>query len=417
MKIRYTFFLLFLVSLFSYAQVPVISSITGPSTLCSMPAAGKTYTASATNSPTSYMWSVSPSAGVVITNGTSAIATISFSTVNQTYIITVTATNGSGTSAPLSKNVFVYETPNVTFSGSTNFCSGSPTALQASSTNLSASTTLVNYTWLPSAGLSSTTGPSVTAFPMVTTIYTLTGTIGNCSQSIPITITPKNSPTITVNTVSVDVCVGQSTTLTASGANSYTWTGGISNGVGFTPQFNNFYIVSGTGANGCVDSVGVTVNVNPYPVISAAVNPTLICSGKSATLAISGNASTFSINSNPVAATSTLSPANSTTYTIIGSTIYGCTDTVKVSIKVSPCVGIKENYAEANKLLIYPNPNNGTFIIKGWANEKAVIVNELGQIIRTLYLSEGKQEVINGLPNGIYSIISNTSRNRVVIIE
>lgn len=417
MKIHYTFLLLFILSISSstYAQVPVVSSITGPSTVCSTPAAGKTFTAVATNTPTSYMWSVTPSAGVVITNSTSAVATISFSTVNQTYTITVTASNGAGTSAPLTKSVFVYETPNVTFSGSTNFCKGYPTSLQASSTNLSASTTLVNYNWLPSAGLSSTTGPSVTASPTVITTYTLTGTIGNCSHSIPITITPKDSPTISVNSVSVDVCVGQSTTLTASGATSFTWTGGITNGVGFTPQFNNFYYVSGTGANGCIDSAGVTVNINPYPVIFASVSPTLICTGNTSTLTITGNATTYSINSIPVAVSSTLSPANSTTYTIIGSTIYGCRDTVKVALKVSPCIGIKENFTETNKLLIYPNPNKGTFIIKGSDNEKALIVNEIGQIIKTIYLTEGKEETITGLPNGIYIIISNTSRSKVVI--
>jgi len=72
--------------------------------------------------------------------------------------------------------------PSVTVSPTTTICIGSSTPLSASGGN--------TYTWSPPAGLSSTSGPSVSASPTVTTNYTVTVTDGNgCQNSDTVTVT------------------------------------------------------------------------------------------------------------------------------------------------------------------------------------------------------------------------------------
>jgi hypothetical protein len=81
------------------------------------------------------------------------------------------------------------------------------------------------------------------------------------------------------------ICSGSSVTLTATGANNYSWTGGIQNGVPFVPTASSQYIVTGTNVSGCSGTETVNVNVLPTPVI--AVTNDTICLGQSTTLTAS----------------------------------------------------------------------------------------------------------------------------------
>jgi len=104
------------------AQAPVMNPILGDSVICSPPSSASIYTASASNSPTSYSWTVFPSAGVTIATPSNSTTAISFPTPNGSYTIVCYAINGSGPGSPKTFVVDVFETPNVTFSGATSFC-------------------------------------------------------------------------------------------------------------------------------------------------------------------------------------------------------------------------------------------------------------------------------------------------------
>src|SRR6185437_4433252 len=58
-----------------------------------------------------------------------------------------------------------------------------------------------------------------------------------------------------------NVCSGSQVTLTGSGALSYTWTGGVTNGTPFSPTVSQTYSVTGSDANNCTNKASVTVNV------------------------------------------------------------------------------------------------------------------------------------------------------------
>src|SRR5258706_8468605 len=80
------------------------------------------------------------------------------------------------------------------------------------------------YIWTPSTNLSASTGSPVTASSSSTTTYTVTGTDNNgCSATTQVTVMVNPLPVITV-TPPPAICNGQSATLTASGAQSYSWT-------------------------------------------------------------------------------------------------------------------------------------------------------------------------------------------------
>src|SRR5204862_2934084 len=91
-------------------------------------------------------------------------------------------------------------------------CTGQSTTLTASGAN--------TYTWSPSTSLSATTGSSVTANPNATTTYTIVGDLNGCTGSTQVTVTVNPIPVVTVTTPD-PICSGQSVTLTANGAGTY----------------------------------------------------------------------------------------------------------------------------------------------------------------------------------------------------
>ncbi len=60
-------------------------------------------------------------------------------------------------------------------------------------------------------------------------------------------------------------CDGDPITLTATGAQTYVWNNGVTNGVPFVPSVTTTYTVEGTDANGCIATDAITVTVEALP--------------------------------------------------------------------------------------------------------------------------------------------------------
>jgi hypothetical protein len=410
-----------LMSSFGFAQVPVMNPITGASVVCSAPGAATIYSATASNSPTSYSWTVLPSAGVIINPTGISGASISFPYSNGTYTVYCYATNQFGSSAPVSFVVNVFETPTVTFSGANMFCQGSSTNLQASTTILAASAT-ISYSWAPSAYLSNNTGANVTAYPPVPTVYTVTGTVNNCSNTSTILVSP-TGPTLACTIQNNPACFGQTVVVNVIGAVTYTFMNGIQNGVPFTATMNPMAIlVTGADSNGCKDTLLTSVTVYPPPSFNVSSSHVVLCEGTSAELYAGGTASSYTANGVTMTQTGvgsaslSISPTVTTTYTVTGAFNAGCSTTHTFVQYVANCIGIKEYERENNSLTVYPNPSNGSFMMRSLQNETAIIVNELGSVVKRLELVSGKEEKIE-LPDGIYFITTPSSRSKIVIIR
>ena len=100
--------------------------------------------------------------------------------------------------------------------------------------------------------------------------YSVELTDGNgCTANSSYTIT-EPAP-VTVNAGSdITICDGNSVTLSGSGANSYSWDNGITDGAAFIPGLGiTTYTVTGTDANGCTNTDDIIVTVNALPNVNA----------------------------------------------------------------------------------------------------------------------------------------------------
>ncbi|NDB36496.1 MAG: hypothetical protein EB023_14425, partial [Flavobacteriia bacterium] len=124
--------------------------------------------------------------------------------------------------------------------------------------------------------------------PNTTQTYTVTGTAANgCAGTAQTTVTVNAAPTLSISASANTVCAGTAVTLTGSGANSYSWNNGVSNGTAFTPNTTQTYTVTGTAANGCTGTAQTTVTVNAVPIANAGQDRTGVstCGRDTTTLA------------------------------------------------------------------------------------------------------------------------------------
>lgn len=144
-------------------------------------------------------------------------------------------------------------------------------------------------------------------------------------------------PTVTGLATKNPICIGQSTTLSGTGAYNYIWNDSISNGESFTPIITSNYTVIGMGFGGCTDTSSVLVTVYPIPTVTGTALPNPVCQGQQTTLMGYG-AFSYSWSDGAINGTSFI-PSSSTVYTLTGSGIGGCTDTASLYIEVDPGLG------------------------------------------------------------------------------
>lgn len=107
---------------------------------------------------------------------------------------------------------------------------------------------------------------------------------GNDNATVSIVVNP--APTVTANAAPTNsICAGDPVTLTGGGATSYTWTGGVTDGVAFNPAATNTYTVTGTDGNGCQNTANITVTVTVCePMVAGFSYQDNICLGDCITL-------------------------------------------------------------------------------------------------------------------------------------
>jgi hypothetical protein len=218
----------------SQNALPIVS-ISGPTTVCS----GNTITLTASGGGTSQWYKN----GVAIPSATAITLVVNSSGV---YNMIKTNTNGCKDSAAIGKIVVVRPTPTLTVNSAT-ICSGT------------------SHTFVPSGAVTYTySSGSAIVSPTATTNYTISGTSSlSCVGTVTTSVLVNTLPTITAVSNTSLICVGQSASLTASGASSYTWnTTANTATIVVSPSVTTSYTVNGTGANGCSNVTTITQNVS-----------------------------------------------------------------------------------------------------------------------------------------------------------
>jgi hypothetical protein len=247
----------------------------------------------------------------------------------ETTIYTVTGfANGCETTAEVL--VTVLPPINANAGEDETICSGESVILTA--------TGGIAYVWD-----SGENGPSIEVSPTQTTTYTVTVTDAlGATDTDDVIVNVNETPVISVSD-DVVIFEGESTTLAANGASSYLWsTGDTTDTIIVTPAQTTTYTVIGSNDN-CEATTEVVVTVIPEVVANAGAD-VAICSGESVNLTATGGTN-YSWDSGEQVASITVSPAQTTTYTVTVSDDYGNSDTDSVTVTVNeiPVISISDS--------------------------------------------------------------------------
>jgi gliding motility-associated-like protein len=294
---------------------PVTSITASPSQICS----GQSSILTASGTGNSYSW----------THNGSTLNQITVSPVNTTTYTVVGYLGACSDTA--TKTIILLSNPNVLINGSnaldTTICYGASVILNASGG--------ANYSWSNGAQ----TG-NVNITPTSSTTITVVGNLGGCVDSATATINV--SAPVNLSVTNATICEGQTGTIVASGAQTYTWSNGfVGNSLSVTLYAPGTYSYSVTGvdANGCVGNGQGSFTVNSKPVI--VVRDTSVCAGTPVTISASG-ALQYSWNTASLNPSITVSPSQTTVYTVIGTNNFNCSDSalVTVTVKTNPVATI-----------------------------------------------------------------------------
>ncbi|HKR05231.1 MAG TPA: gliding motility-associated C-terminal domain-containing protein [Bacteroidia bacterium] len=235
-----------------------------------------------TSSTTGYTYLWTPAAGLSNTTISDPILIVSNTGSTPIAITYTVTTNLNGCITTDDVTITINPQPNVSASANpTSICIGGSATLIA--------TGATGYSWAlaTSPGNPVSTDSVFVVNPAVTTTYILTGTNGfSCSNSDTITITVNPLPLVQITAAPLDsICVGDTLTLTATGATNYTWSilGGPNIGTGSSIQVSpvtaTTYVVVGTDGSLCTNSDTITIIVNPAATLSSISGTLSVCPG------------------------------------------------------------------------------------------------------------------------------------------
>ncbi|MFN0030884.1 MAG: gliding motility-associated C-terminal domain-containing protein [Flavobacteriales bacterium] len=267
-------------------------------------------------------------------------------------------------------DIEVTDAEDPTISGTASMCEGSPTVTYT--------TDIMGGTWSP-ANIINVNGQFTPSNDGTFTItYT---TAGACAGTDSFDITVNPTPAVNLTPASASICAGETVSLQASGASTYSWAGGTSPTTGAnvsaTPATTTVITVTGTSAAPalCSATDNITITVHPLPIANIANVPS-ICQGEDVQLVATPAGLEYSwtpagsLSDNDIA-NPFASPNTTTTYTVTVTDQFDCTDTDDVTVTViegDPSFTVTDNQGN-------PSDNEGivplfvTFTPNGTASE------------------------------------------------
>lgn len=178
------------------------------------------------------------------------------------------------------------------------------------------------------------------------TLYVYDGAAG-CSDQVSFTINFIPAPVIAVSGNDT-ICAGGTAVFTASSTSNnmtYTWTPGNMTGstLSVNPGSTTVYTVIGTNAFGCNSNmVSASAIVRPSPVLTLQASDDTICLGDQVQLMVTSSVTGTNYlwndgNTQPVRV---VSPVLNSTFSVVGTSPNGCTDTKAASVLVIPTLEV-----------------------------------------------------------------------------
>jgi gliding motility-associated-like protein len=323
----------------------------------------------------SYLWN----------NGSTNDSIVISPAIDSTYSVTVIDTNNCSNSGNISVRVDSLPIPII--NGSSVICNGSSTTLTASGGT--------SYSWNNGAST-----PAITVSPIADSTYIVTVTnASNCSDTVSRTVQVVSNPSgvITSSNGSNFLCVGNSTTLTASGGGTYTWNDGSTlDSLVVSPSSDSTYSVI-VDVGGCVDTAYFAVTVNSLPAVSFSGVDT-ICDGESTTLTASGGTS-YLWNTGSTNDFIVVTPTTNTTYNVIVTDANSCANTANIDVVVNSLPTITISSSQNDTIC---EGQSSTLTASGatsyvWSTTELTPSINANPLVNTTYNVEGTN--INGCKN------------------
>ena len=295
--------------------------------------------------------------------------------------------------------------PSITITGNSVICAGFTTTLTASGNP--------TYTWTSPA----TTASSIVVSPSITSIYTVQGADpSGCIGAKLFTVNVTSQPTVAVSGPT-SVCTGLSYTLTANGADSYSWTNGSTNtNLGLTGGSPGTETIGVTGTSGnCPPSTKtISVLVKPLPQVAVSATGTLLCTRTSGgeTVALTGSPTGGKYSGIGVNSSGVYNPINAGTTTAIYTytdPTTTCINTSSVVLKVVDCTGITD--FSSVTLSAYPNPTKDMVTLSGLsAGTRVVVYSSSGAMVQQYVTNDSEVKIVfTNLADGIYLVQVHTN--------
>ena len=290
---------------------------------------------------TSSLFTFSPAGGSAVYTCSKAPAingsNFVFTNIPGTYTVSATY-NANGCASVATNTITVYGLPTITASASPSvICNGFSSAVSA--------TGAAYYAW--NNGLGSGFSSSKTVSPTVTTSYFVTGTdVNSCTNTASTTVTVNPLPIVTP-IVTTPICSGSIVSGNVSLSSLFTFTNGSTvsylcsnpNAISmwtFTyANVSGTYTITATATIGTCSGNGINqIVVNPLPTITASAIPTVINVGSTSIISVSG-AYSYKWNNSITSVAQTVTPTNSTTYSVTGTDANGCVNTANTIVTVN----------------------------------------------------------------------------------
>ena len=235
----------------------------------------------------------------------------------------------------------------------------------------------------------------------------LVSTISGCDSILTTTLVIDTLPVIRLISNDTFICAGSNLTIGVISSGTYSWSNGATtNTTNVSPSSSQYYYVTITNTSGCSISDSIYIEVKPVPFIPFA-NSYLICSGQSVTINLPGEY-TYEWNDASIDSNRTLSPINSTNYSVIATNSDGCSSTYFTTINV---------YLSDVKININPDD---TISLGTIVNLEAISLNISDSVITWIPLnnpldSHARSINIQPTTSGYYSVLTTSNLGCIYI--
>ncbi len=255
---------------------------------------------------------------------------------------------------------------------------------------------MASYNWNPPIGLSATDAPLVVANPDETTLYHVEViTADGCEENFNFLVEVFEAPSISISPSNVELCKNETQLFSLSGGVEYAISAESnqdfqieylsSNVVSITAKTDLDLVIEGMDTKGCLGTTEARVQIID-PILSHS-DDTQICIGESIELSAYGgigatyNWSPAELVNDPTVANPSISPMESTLFSVEVTNAVGCTDTEFIFVAVSPPIEAELEVVEGESFcegefrtlrIVSEQPDLYTF---GWYNAQG---NQIG---------------------------------------